>query len=202
MNASPKLRHILMTGALAMTTWLGTSFAQSTQTPALEAPPTTAENDTMDHYLTNHPRVADELHNNPSLINNPQWLAQHPEVQNWMNTHPNVKADAVTNPKSIVNQTERQTLNTDRRALNNTDNFLSQHPGMAKQLNANPNLVDDPKYLAAHPALQSYLKDHPAIASEWKNHPEAFADAARADERYNKTGRVPPVAHTKPVAKK
>jgi hypothetical protein len=219
-DASPKLKHLLVTGALVASTWVGTAVAQSATNPATgqsatnpgtgqsatnpseAAPPTTPETDTMEHYLTNHPRVADELHNDPSLINNPQWLSQHPEVKNWMNNHPNVKADAALNPKNIVNNTERETLNNDRHAMNNTDSFLAQHPGMAKQLNADPNLIDNPKYLAQHPALQNYLNQHPGIANEWKDHPKAFADAARADERYNKTGQVPPVAGARPAAKK
>lgn len=179
----------------------GMSPATGITSPA--SAPTTPETNTMEHYLTNHPQVADELHNNPSLINNPQWLAQHPEVNNWMTNHPNVKADALSNPQSFVNHTERETLTKDRRQMNNTDEFLSKHPEMAKQLNANPNLIDDPKYLSQHPGLQNYLNEHPGIANEWKNHPQAFADAARADERYNKTGQVPPVGHqTKAAVKK
>lgn len=204
LNTSLKLlKLIAMVGALAAATWMGTAFAQTTPPPSTTAPPTTAETDTMEHYLTNHPKAADELHGNPALINNPQWLAQHPEVQNWMNRHPNAKADAAENPTSFVNHTERETLNKDRKAVTGTDEFLSKHPDMAKELNENPKLIDDPKFLATHPALDNYLKKNPGVRNEWMNHPEAFAKAARADERYNKTGKVPPIGHQeKPEAKK
>jgi hypothetical protein len=224
LSTSPKmLKHLSMISALALTVWAGTALAQSdtptpvspsagpgasptaggpAPTPVPGGAPTTGETDTMEHYLTNHPKVADELHNDPSLINNPQWLAKHPVVQNWMNNHQNVKADAASNPKNFVNHTEHETLNNDRRAMNNTDEYLSKHPALAKQLNENPRLIDDPKFLAAHPSLDNYLKDHPGTANEWKSHPEAFADAARADERYNKTGQVPRVNQPRPVAKK
>ena len=216
LNASPKtLKHFAIVSALAMTAWVGTAAAQSS-TPSPVSPtagpgpattpangaPTTGETDTMEKYLTNHPRVADELHNDPSLINNPQWLAKHPVVQNWMNTHQNVKQDAATNPKNFVNNTEHETLNRDRKAMNNTDEYLSKHPGLAKQLNENPRLIDDPKFLAEHPSLNNYMKDHPGVANEWKSHPEAFADAARADARYNRTGKVPPINHPRTSAKK
>jgi hypothetical protein len=172
-------------------------------TPSMQAPATTRETGTMENYLTNHPKVADELHNNPSLINNPQWLSQHPEVNNWMSSHPNMKADAASHPDQFVNHTERETLNRDRKELNKTDSFLSQHPALANQLSKNPNLVDDPKFVADHPALQNYMKDHPGVAQEWKDHPEGFAEAARANERYNRTGKVPPYNHpAKTSAKK
>lgn len=219
---SPKgFTYFAAISVLALTVWAGTALAQSATptpvspsagpgasptsappSPSLNSAPSTGETDTMEHYLTNHPKVADELHNDPSLINNPQWLAKHPVVSNWMNTHQNVKADAAANPNSFVNHTERETLNNDRRAMNNTDEYLSKHPALAKQLNENPRLIDDPKFLAAHPSLDTYLKDHPGTANEWKSHPEAFADAARADERYNKTGQVPHINQPKPVAKK
>lgn len=203
LNASPKLlKHLAMVGTMAVTTWMGTALAQTAPTTSPTTPPTAPENDTMEHYLTNHPKVAEELHNDPSLINNPEWLAKHPNVQHWMNTHPNVKADAAANPNKIVNQTENKTLYRDRTAVTHTDDFLSKHPEMAKQLNANPKLIDDPKYLAEHPALDKYLAAHPEVRSEWQNHPEAFAKAARADERYNKTGKIPPVGHEKTTAKK
>lgn len=209
LNASPRmLKHIAMLGALVTATWIGTAMAQISSTnsgptpapapaPTSGSPATVPETDTMEHYLNNHPQVADELHNDPSLINNPAWLAKHPTVQNWMNNHPNVKQDAAMNPKNFVDHTEHETLRTDRQALNNTDDFLSKHPGLAKQLNDNPKLIDDPKFLADHPALNTYMKDHPSVANEWRDHPNAFADAARAEERYNKTGQVP-----KPIKKK
>jgi hypothetical protein len=224
LKISPKT-YFAAISALAFTIWAGTAVAQTaTPTPvpptsgpgasptaggAPPAPtpvpggaPTTGETDTMEHYLTNHPKVADELHNDPSLINNPQWLAKHPVVQNWMNTHQNVKQDAASNPQNFVNHTEHETLNTDRRAMNNTDEYLSKHPALAKQLNENPRLIDDPKFLAAHPSLQNYMNEHPSVANEWRAHPEAFADAARADERYNKTGQVPHINQPRPVVKK
>lgn len=230
LKASPKtFAYFAAITALALTVCLGTALAQSDTptpvspsagpgasptagpgasptaggpSPSLNQAPTTPETDTMEHYLTNHPKVADELHNDPSLINNPQWLAKHPVVQNWMNNHPNVKADAVNNPNAFVNHTEKETLNTDRRAMNNTDDYLAKHPALAKQLNENPKLIDNPQFLAAHPSLQNYMNEHPNIANEWRAHPDAFADAARADERYNKTGQVPRINQPKPVAKK
>lgn len=195
LNASPKLtKHFAMVGTIVASTWMGTALAQ-TANPSPNAGPTGGQTDTMEHYLTNHPRVADELHNNPSLINDPQWLAQHPQVNNWMNKHPDVKQNAVGNPNEFVHHTERETLNKDRAAMNGTDKFLASHPDVAKQLNQNPSLIDNPQFRADHPQLNNYLKEHPGVADEWKNHPEWFAKAARADARYNKTGQVPNINH-------
>lgn len=209
LNASPRvLKHIATVGTLAAFTWIGSALAQtsgslpSANPPSPNLGPTTGQTDTMEHYLTNHPKVADELHNDPSLINNPQWLAQHPTVQNWMSRHPDVKQDALRDPNQFVHHTERETLTKDRRAMNGTDEFLSKHPEMAKQLNENPKLIDSPAFRADHPQLNNYLKEHPGLADEWKNHPEEFAKAARADARYNRTGQKPHINHPRATAKR
>jgi hypothetical protein len=73
---------------------------------------------------------------------------------------------------------------------------------MAKQLNANPKLIDDPKCLADHPALDKYLADHPGVKNEWMNHPEYFAKAARAEDRSIQKNKASPVTHTKAAPKK
>lgn len=213
LNTSPKLlKHIAMVGALLAFTWMGTALAQTpTSTPPSSAPgmspqpnagPTTGQTDTMEHYLNNHPKVADELHDNPSLINNPQWLAQHPTVKNWMNSHPDVKQDALHNPNQFVNHTERETVEKDHQALNGTDKFLSTHPEVANQLKQNPSLIDNPQYRADHPELNNYLKEHPGVADEWKSHPEWFTKAAEANAHYNKTGQTPRINRAKPTPKK
>jgi len=197
LNTSPKLlKHLAVVGALAATTWLGTALAQ-TSAPPTEAPPTTPETHSMETYLTNHPKVAEELHNNPSLINDPNWLAKHPHVQNWMANHPNVKADAAAHPASFVGHTERETLTRDRTGLRGTDEFLSKHPEMAKELNANPRLIDNSQYLADHPALNKYLADHPGVKNEWMKHPEYFAKGARAENRSMQKAKESPATHTK-----
>lgn len=216
LNVSPKmLKHIAMVGTLVAFTWMGTALSQ-TATPTSPSPstnpgtpsvnpspnlgPTGGQTDTMEHYLTNHPEIADELHNNPSLINNPQWLAQHPQVNSWMNKHPDVKQDALRNPDQFVNHTERETVEKDHQALNGTDKFLSTHPEVANQLKNNPSLIDNAQFRASHPQLDNYLKQNPGVADEWKNHPEWFTKAAEANAHYNKTGQRPRV--NSPTAKK
>ena len=191
-TASPKLlKHFAMVGTLAAFAWVGTALAQTTADPAAPmAGPDAAQTGSMEHYLNNHPEEAKELHENPSLINDPNWLAKHPTVQHWMNSHPNVKQDAIHNPNDFVHHTERETVDKDHRNLNSTDRFLSRHPDVAKQLNENPKLIDDPQYRADHPELNNYLNKHPGVADEWKRHPNEFAKAVRANGNYNRTGHV------------
>ena len=190
LNISPKLlKRVSLSMALAAIVCAGMALAQDTPpSPSSDAQmvnPSSSETKTMDHYLNNHPEVAKQLHDNPSLINNPQWLAQHPNVQNYMNSHPSMKTDAATHPGEFVNHTERHDLAADHKALNGTDAFMKNHPKVADELKANPKLVDDPNYLAKHPELDNYLAKHPEVRQEAQAHPDAFAKAAEDNSKYN-----------------
>lgn len=52
------------------------------------------------------------------------------------------------------------------------DKFLDNHPKVARQLRHDPRLIDDPRYLAAHPELASYLQRHPHVAQLFRAHPD------------------------------
>jgi hypothetical protein len=46
----------------------------------------------FDKFLSNHPGVANDLHANPGLINDPAFRAQHPELQQYLQSHQRVSA--------------------------------------------------------------------------------------------------------------
>jgi hypothetical protein len=198
LNISPRLlKRASISFALVTTMGIGMAVAQTTSPDPAMTNPSSSETNTMDRYLNSNPRIAQQLHNDPSLINNPQWLADHPKVQSYMNSHPSMKNDAANNPAGFVNHTERHDLNADHKALNGTDNFMRDHPKVAQELKSDPKLIDDPKYLADHPGLDDYLAKHPAVRREAMAHPDGFAKAAEANNRYEKTHEIPPPAKRK-----
>jgi hypothetical protein len=191
LNISPELiKRASLSLALAMTMSMAMAVAQTNSSDTTMVDPTKPETNTMDQYLNNHPGVANQLHNNPSLINNPQWLAQHPKVQNYMNSHPALKTDAAAHPDTFVNKTEHHDVVADHKALNATDAYAREHPEIADQLKNNPKLIDDPKYLADHPGLDKYLAQHPEIRQAAQAHPDTFAKAAEANNKYEKNHRA------------
>jgi hypothetical protein len=201
LTISPQLlKRVFLSAALTTTMSTGLALAQATSPDPAMTAPTTSETKTMDNYLNNHPQVAKELHDNPSLINNPQWLASHPKVQSYMSTHPALKTDAVVHPDQFVNHTERQDAARDHKGLNSVDEFARDHPKVANELKDNPKLIDDPKFLANHPGLDSYLAKHPEIRQEAQAHPDAFANAAERNNRYNEAHEGH--STTKPAAAK
>ncbi len=141
----------------------------------------------FDRYLDDHPEVARDLKNNPNLINNPNWLAQHPSTKQFLNNHPGVREEATENPTQFMNRENRFEHNggdVSRGEAANADHYLDKHPEVASQLRQNPKLIDNPNYLAAHPSLQSYLQNHPEVRQDWKQHPYAFEKREKQYEKH------------------
>jgi hypothetical protein len=149
----------------------------------------TTDRHEMDHFsqfLLNHEGIAKQLQQNPSLINDPNFQAQHPQLQTFLQDHPGVAQQVKSNPTQFVKDTQQfmsrgGEISGGQAGM--TDQFLDNHPQIAQQLRKNPNLIDDPQYLQQHPQLQQYLNDRPDIRKEWKEHPEAFE---RREAQYQK----------------
>jgi len=131
-------------------------------------------------FLDEHPEVAQQLAANPSLADNPQYLANHPGLQQYLTNHPQVRQDLANHPDRFIEHADQsngwhgQPYPNGSRPLGTTDNFLSSHPEMAQQLNQDPKLIDNPQYLAQHPELQQYLQNHPNAEQKWQSHPDRY----------------------------
>ena len=74
--------------------------------------------------------------------------------------------------------------------------YLDEHPEVASQLGHDPRLVDNPRFLATHPGLDSYLAGHPGVRTELQSHPDRFMTGEWRHERWE-DGRGPhPLANT------
>jgi len=148
---------------------------------------TRGELNNFDRYLDDHPNVARELRNNPNLINNPNYLAQHPSLQGFLKNHPGVNEEIRENPAQFMNRENRFERNggdISRREAASADRYLDSHPEVAQQLQRDPRLIDNPNYVARHPGLQNYLQTHPEARQDWKQHPYAFEKRERQYERH------------------
>jgi hypothetical protein len=134
-------------------------------------------------YLADHPEVAQQLAHDPSLANNPQFLAAHPELNQYLTNHPKVRADLQNHPERFIHATSgygAPEAEFDR-------SYLDRHPEIAQQLAKNPQLATNPQFLAAHPGLNQYLTNHPQVRTDLQEHPDRFIHAA--DYERNGSGR-------------
>ena len=55
-----------------------------------------------DQFFDNHPGVYNELKKNPRLVDDPNYLAKHPELQEFLQTHPEIRSDIKSHPKVFM----------------------------------------------------------------------------------------------------
>jgi len=191
-----QLGRFVLSLAVAAVISGGSAFAQGTPTPPTPAPSPTPQEQNLktqvDQFLINHPAEAEQLHQNPGLLNDPTWLSQHPGLQQFMSKNPGVQQQVAAHPQWFVNAAERSAMSDARNQLNTTDRYLASNPQLAKQLAANPKLIDNKEFLSQHPGLDKYLVDHPEIRQDWMAHPTKFAQAAQANYRAQQQARKSP----------
>ncbi|MHB8384737.1 MAG: hypothetical protein ACYDC3_20660 [Candidatus Binataceae bacterium] len=137
-------------------------------------------------YMDQHPGVAQQLGQNPRLVDNAQFMSQHPGLRDYFASHPEVRADLKDHPDRFMNAESGHGgwnhPGNYAHPLANTDHYMDQHPEVAEQLQAHPGLVNDPQYLANHPGLHGFMASHPVARTAWKNHPGRYM---QHEDHYN-----------------
>jgi hypothetical protein len=182
--------------------WLpGPAHAQSTTTQDREA----VQNDEITHrdlarfdqFLDSHREDAEQLRRTPSLVDDPQFLQSHPELNGYLQDHPNVKQEISQRPDTFMrledlynrdpNTRDRdaggQDRDANRRDVAEFDRFLDGHREIAEQVRKDPSLLDRREFVQNHPALQTFLQDNPAVRDQVKQDPNAFM---RQEDRFDR----------------
>jgi hypothetical protein len=213
----PHLKNWLVLSSLTTFLCLGTPV--SAQSQPVQNNQSVQDNDTtrqelarFDQFLDDHPNIAEQVRKDPSLVNNPDYERNNPELHAFLESHPNIREEIKENPNAFMRQEDRFDRHegdrdgdhdgrgrgdndTTRGELARFDQFLDGHPEIAQELRRDPSLVDNPEYEKNHPALQAYLADHPQIREEIKENPNAFMrlesrydrrEDARDDNRYDR----------------
>jgi hypothetical protein len=148
----------------------------------------------LDQFLDRHPELAEQLKKDPSLINNRQFVANHPALNEYLENHRELREEFSRNPDAFMRREDRYDRREDERARNypmgdrddrnryssdgrgemsNFGEFLGGHSSMATELSKDPSLANNKEYLANHPALNDYLKAHPAMSQQLAENPQA-----------------------------
>jgi len=145
----------------------------------------------MDRFMDSHPEIAEQLKKDPSLVDNKEFVQNHPALQEFLANHPGVREEYKENPNAFMHQEERFDRQEDNRGdrdvtrgeLANMDRFMDAHPEIAEQLRRDPSLVDNKEFAQNHPALQEFLNTHPGVREEYKENPNAFM---HQEERFDR----------------
>jgi hypothetical protein len=138
----------------------------------------------MNRFLDSHREIAEQLRKDPSLIDNRQWVADHPALQEYLQKHPEVADEFRAHPEAFMRDLERYDRDHDRDArmgggnernrqeLTSFGQFLGGHSSLAAELSSDPSLATNKEYLASHPELDEYLKAHPAMSQQLTENPQ------------------------------
>ena len=148
---------------------------------------------TFDQFLDQHPDIDRQLRSNPSLVNNADFVGDHPDLGKFLASHPEVREELKENPGNFMHREQRfdsreesreRNPNPDvtRKEVSSFDHFLDKHPDLDKKLDANPGLVNDPDFLNHHHELKTFLKDHPEVREEMRENASAFM---RREQRFD-----------------
>lgn len=137
-------------------------------------------------YLDSHPEVAQRLQHNPGLVDNPTFMANHPQLRDYFAAHPEVRRQIKEHPdRFMAHENEFFGHPGGAHPYANTDRYLDEHPDVAARLEKNPRLVDDPTFIGNHPGLHEYLETHPVARHDWKSHPDKFMSAEKNYQQHH-----------------
>jgi len=164
--------------------------SQSTATPDRDDA-TRRQLTSFDKFLDSHPEIAEQVRKDPSLVDNQEFVQQHPDLRQYLQQHPEIRQELSQNPNGFMRQEDRFDRREDRgrdrdvtRAeLANMDRFLDSHPEIAEQLRKDPSLVDNKQFVQSHAPLQQFLADNPGVREEYTNNPNAFM---RQEDRFDR----------------
>jgi hypothetical protein len=135
------------------------------------------EIDNFNRFLESHQEVAVQLHNTPWLVDNPEYMRDHPELRAYLQDHPGVKQSISDNPVAFMKEDAQ------RSELAQFSRFLDAHPDIAGQLRRDPKLADDSNFMQAHPELRTYLDEHQAVKVALHENATTFM---QEEEGYNR----------------
>ena len=230
-NTFTSLASLLMLAMLfcSGTTIKAQTTGQNGQDRHTTLPPQYQDNDTtrqeiadMDRFLDTHPEIAEQLRKDPSLIDNREWVANHPALQDYLQKHPEVREEIKENPNAFMRQEDRyersendrdhdrgmRTGDRDERSRYGDDDngremasfgqFLGAHSSMAAELSKDPSLANNKEYLASHPELDAYLKAHPMMSQQLAANPQAVMNSNWMQQQNGTTVVKPATPKEKP----
>jgi phage-related protein len=162
------------------------SNPQNNSRPAQDSDITRKELANFDEFLDSHREIAEQVRKDPSLLDNQQFLKDHPDLQKYLWNHPGVREEVKENPTAFLhaeNRYERAEDAAYREKLASFDQFLDKHREIAEQVRRNPSLLDDQQYLKEHPELQAYLQDHTGVRNAVRANPDVFM---RQENRFDR----------------
>ena len=118
-NKVSEFKHVrALTWALSTVSLvLGLALLANAQQPQSPTAPTQTQRDdrditrrelrSFDGFLDTHHEIAKDLRKDPTLVDNADYLAKHPELQAYLNNHPGVRGELKEHPRYFMRRERR-----------------------------------------------------------------------------------------------
>src|SRR2546423_2833786 len=132
-------RAVLICGAVLLAGSTGNINAQQVETQAQAQTENRAEIANFDAFLDAHVDIDVQLRANPSLLNNAEYLENHPQLRAFLDEHPRIRQEARENADLLVRRQNRFDTREQREASRDRDTIRSNR---ANGRNPNPDLTE------------------------------------------------------------
>jgi len=142
----------------------------------------------LHQFMDSHPEIAEQVRKNPSLLDDRNFVKNHPALQTFLQDNPGIREDVRQNPDAFMRRGDDFDRDAMGRNFADFDRFADSHREVADQLRKNPSLINSRDYVSGHPELQAFLQNHPEVNTAMSQNPDAFMQGeARFDN--NADGR-------------
>ena len=156
----------------------------------------------FDQFLDTHRETAEQLRKDPSLVDNQEFVRNHPALQTYLQEHPELREQIKSNPNAFMQQEARYNRYDNREGGMDRDatshrqaasfgEFLGGHSEISQRLSEDPSLVKNQEYLENHPELKQYLSSHPDVNKELMANPQSFVKSAQQFSTTSNTTTAP-----------
>jgi hypothetical protein len=116
----------------------------------------------FNHFLDNHPTLAQQMAADPSLIKDPAFVSSNLGLEGFLQNHAGVREEIRETPGQLMYREGHYEWShsggpvavgpgmSDRAVARFDNGYLDEHPDVAHQLAANLQLVDNPEFLATY----------------------------------------------------
>jgi hypothetical protein len=151
-----------------------------------------AQMHSFDSFLHNHPWIARKLWEQPSRVNDRDFVNDNKELKEWLQDHPAAAQAFHEDPRGFMDRdrsfrsygADFDSGDAARSRLARFDQFLDGHPNIRRDLMRRPGLVNNDDYLEDHPALRAFFRRHPEIRDQLRDYP---GDFMQREEHYQQT---------------
>ncbi len=154
----------------------------------------------FDRFLDDHREIGEQVRKDPSLLDNRNFVQNHPVLETYLRDNPGVRDQIRQDPGAFMRQEDAFNRdssmrdgdsgagrNEDRRDVANFDRFLDSHREIAEQARKDPSLLDNRDFVREHPVLQAYLQDNPGVRDQLRQDPNAFM---RQEDSYDRDSNM------------